>query len=99
MKTLTLEQVIAQVRAVAQGMEAIADGITGRTELKFYGVDAKPDDVVAALCEALPDWYGAYSRHADTCAWASISYRSAEITAFVTDEQAQAHIARQPAAA
>lgn len=99
MKTLTLEQVIAQVRAVAQGMETIADSITGWTELKFHGVDAQPEDIASALSMALPGWRAASHRRGETCAWAEICRYQAEIVVHVTVEQSLAYIARQQAAA
>lgn len=99
MKTLTLEQVITQVRAVAQGMETIADSTTSRTELAFYHVDAQPDVIASALAEALPDWFGARHDRGDAGAWAEIRRHQAEIVAYVTAEQARAYIARQQAAA
>lgn len=99
MKTLTLEQVITQVRAAAQSMETIADSTSGRIQLNLHDVDAQPEVIASALTEALPGWYAASHHCGKTGAWAEIYRDQAEITAFVTVEQGQAYIARQQAAA
>lgn len=99
MKTLTLEQLITQVRAVAEGMETIADSTSGRLELAFYDVDAQPEDIASALTEALPTWHSARHTKGDVFAWAFIRRHQAEIVAHATTDHANAYIARQQAAA
>lgn len=99
MKTLTLEQLITQVRAVAQYAECIANSTTStRTQLAFYDIDAQPEDIAKALREALPDWHGARYDGGSKGAWAEILRSQAEIVAYVTPAQARAHAARKKAA-